>query len=74
MAIAAVLSHRNVIMTFVAKDSLIKSLKFLATFLAEARAHISLSAELSAIFGSLKDCQWIKWQVGPKDNWIVNPD
>ena len=68
MAMAAVLSQRSVIMTLVAKDSLIKSLKFLATFLAEARAYNSLSAELSAIFGSLSDCQWIKWRVGPKES------
>ena len=68
MAMAAVLSQRSVIMTLVAKDSLIKSLKFLATFLAEARAYNSLSAELSAIFGSLSDCQCIKWRVGPKES------
>ena len=60
MAIAAMLSHLSVTMTLVAKESLIRSLKFLATFLAEAKAYSSLSAELSAIFGSLSEWQWIK--------------
>ena len=67
IAIAAVLSQRSDMTMEVEKDSLMSSLKFLAAFHAEAKAYSSLSAELSAIFGSLSDCQWIRWRVSPKE-------
>ena len=60
ITIVASLSHLRFKSTSSARDSCTMSLKFLPTLWPVDNAYNSLSAELSAIFFSLLDCQWIR--------------